>query len=82
MDADPNFMARPVELMGTTKQIAKTEQLINDVLVEVGLVIGKGGETIKNMKARIGARIQVIPLHLPPSDPSIERSFHIDGTSE
>ena len=26
---------------------------------QVGLVIGKGGETIKNMQARTGARIQV-----------------------
>ncbi len=26
---------------------------------QVGLVIGEGGETIKNMQTRIGARIQV-----------------------
>ncbi|OMO66933.1 hypothetical protein CCACVL1_20926 [Corchorus capsularis] len=49
---------------------------------KVGLVIGKGGETIKSMQARTGARIQVIPLHLPPGDTSTERSLHIDGTSE
>ncbi|KAF5468067.1 hypothetical protein F2P56_012249 [Juglans regia] len=49
---------------------------------KVGLVIGKGGETIKNMQARTGARIQVIPLHLPPGDPSTERTLQIDGTSE
>ncbi|XVF89112.1 hypothetical protein PTKIN_Ptkin19aG0104400 [Pterospermum kingtungense] len=49
---------------------------------KVGLVIGKGGETIKNMQARTQARIQVIPLHLPPGDPSTERTLHIDGTSE
>ncbi|EXB66885.1 Far upstream element-binding protein 2 [Morus notabilis] len=49
---------------------------------KVGLVIGKGGETIKNMQARTGARIQVIPLHLPPGDASIERTLQIDGTSE
>uniref|UniRef100_A0A2P2LSE1 Uncharacterized protein MANES_16G078700 n=2 Tax=Rhizophora mucronata TaxID=61149 RepID=A0A2P2LSE1_RHIMU len=49
---------------------------------KVGLVIGKGGETIKNMQARTGARIQVIPLHLPPGDTSTERSVHIDGTTE
>ncbi|XP_039004865.1 glutenin, high molecular weight subunit DX5-like [Hibiscus syriacus] len=49
---------------------------------KVGLVIGKGGETIKNMQARTGARIQVIPLYLPPGDPSTERTLHIDGTSE
>ncbi|XP_059452976.1 uncharacterized protein LOC132183632 isoform X2 [Corylus avellana] len=49
---------------------------------KVGLVIGKGGETIKNMQARTGARIQVIPLHLPPGDTSIERTLQIDGTNE
>ena len=32
---------------------------------KVGLVIGKGGETIKNMQANTRARIQLIPLHLP-----------------
>ncbi|KAM6541784.1 hypothetical protein CsatB_006231 [Cannabis sativa] len=49
---------------------------------KVGLIIGKGGETIKNMQARTGARIQVIPLHLPPGDTSNERTLQIDGTSE
>ncbi|KAG5244170.1 far upstream element-binding protein [Salix suchowensis] len=98
MDADPNSPTRMVELMGTPEQITKAEQLINDVLAEgtvvlnifamkipnnkVGLVIGKGGETIKNMQARTGARIQVIPLHLPPGDTSAERTVHIEGTSE
>ncbi|KAI3468141.1 hypothetical protein Pfo_024804 [Paulownia fortunei] len=113
MDADPNSATRGVELMGTPDQVAKAEQLINDVLSEadtggsglvsrrltgqqsgaeqfvmkipnnkVGLVIGKGGETIKNMQARTGARIQVIPLHLPPGDMSKERTLQIDGTSE
>ncbi|PKU82559.1 hypothetical protein MA16_Dca019588 [Dendrobium catenatum] len=49
---------------------------------KVGLIIGKGGENIKNMQATCGARIQVIPLHLPPGDPSTERTVHIDGTKE
>ncbi|KAJ7958338.1 Far upstream element-binding protein like [Quillaja saponaria] len=49
---------------------------------KVGLVIGKGGETIKNMQAQTGARIQVIPLHPPPGDTSSERTVQIDGTSE
>ncbi|XAR70807.1 hypothetical protein NMG60_11027809 [Bertholletia excelsa] len=113
MDADPNSPTRMVELMGTPDQIAKAEQLIQDVLAEaeaggsgivsrrltgqqagaeqfvmkipnnkVGLVIGKGGDTIKNMQARSGARIQVIPLHLPPGDTSTERTLQMDGTSE
>ncbi|KAF5726171.1 KH domain-containing protein isoform 1 [Tripterygium wilfordii] len=112
MDADPNSLSRTVDLMGTPEQIAKAEQLINDVLAEadaggsgiisrrpsgqsgsehfvmkvpnnkVGLVIGKGGDTIKGMQTRTGARIQVIPLHLPPGDTSTERTLHIEGTNE
>ncbi|XP_061374852.1 uncharacterized protein LOC133317069 isoform X1 [Gastrolobium bilobum] len=49
---------------------------------KVGLIIGKGGETIKNMQASTGARIQVIPLHLPPGDMSTERTLKVDGTPE
>ncbi|OIW03402.1 hypothetical protein TanjilG_11999 [Lupinus angustifolius] len=49
---------------------------------KVGLVIGKGGETIKSMQASSGARIQVIPLHLPPGDASTERTLKIEGTPE
>ncbi|KAG1346671.1 far upstream element-binding protein 3 [Cocos nucifera] len=49
---------------------------------KVGLVIGKGGETIKNLQAKSGARIQLIPLHLPPGDTSTERTVQIDGTKE
>jgi far upstream element-binding protein len=49
---------------------------------KVGLVIGKGGETIKSMQAKSGARIQVVPLHLPPGDPATERTVYIDGTQE
>ncbi|CAM8960571.1 unnamed protein product [Rhodiola kirilowii] len=109
-EADRNCPTRPVELSGTAEQVAKAEQLINDVLNEaesggsgtvsrrftgqsggeefslmvpnskVGLVIGKGGETIKNMQARTGARIQVIPLRLPPGDTSTERLVKIEGT--
>ncbi|XP_042494352.1 far upstream element-binding protein 2-like [Macadamia integrifolia] len=49
---------------------------------KVALIIGKGGETIKNMQSRSGARIQIIPLHLPPGDTSIERTVYINGTKE
>ncbi|XP_042401822.1 far upstream element-binding protein 2-like [Zingiber officinale] len=114
MDANPNSLTRSVEIVGTSEQISKAEQLINDVLAEadagasstiasqkfgsvqpgaeqfqmkvpnnkVGLVIGKGGETIKSMQAKSGARIQVIPLHPPPGDTSTERTVYIDGTQE
>ncbi|GAB4837958.1 hypothetical protein Ancab_027486 [Ancistrocladus abbreviatus] len=113
-DADPNSLTRDVELMGTSEQISRAEELINEVIAEtdaansassgnrsistmqagaelfvmkvpndrVALVIGKGGETIKNMQSKSGARIQVVPLHLPPGDTSTERSVHISGTKE
>ncbi|XXG45919.1 hypothetical protein AAC387_Pa02g0879 [Persea americana] len=111
MDADPNSLTRTVELVGTSEQISKAEQLINDVLTEaeagtgasrrftmgqpgveqfimkvpnnkVGLIIGKGGEMIKSMQAKSGARIQLTPLHLPAGDTSTERTVQIDGTKE
>jgi len=39
----------------------------------VGFVIGKGGETIKSMQAKSGARIQVcyLVLQLPVLPPSV-----------
>lgn len=43
-------------------------------LLLVRLVIGKGGETRKNIQSRSGARVQVIPLHLPPCDVPMERT--------
>ncbi|PIA64417.1 hypothetical protein AQUCO_00100118v1 [Aquilegia coerulea] len=49
---------------------------------KVGLIIGKGGETIKTMQAKSGARIQLIPLHPPPGDTSTERTVYIDGTQQ
>ncbi|GAB2267272.1 hypothetical protein Dimus_002258 [Dionaea muscipula] len=49
---------------------------------KVSLIIGKGGETIKSMQAKSGARIQVVPLHPPPNDTSTERSIYISGTEE
>ncbi|KAF5174930.1 Far upstream element-binding protein [Thalictrum thalictroides] len=49
---------------------------------KVAWIIGKGGETIKNIQSRSGARIQIIPLHLPPGDTSTERTVYINGTQE
>uniref|UniRef100_A0A2P2IPZ1 Uncharacterized protein MANES_17G094800 n=1 Tax=Rhizophora mucronata TaxID=61149 RepID=A0A2P2IPZ1_RHIMU len=49
---------------------------------KVGLLIGKGGETIKYMQSKSGARMQIIPLHLPPGDPSTERTVYINGSTE
>ncbi|CAI8589389.1 unnamed protein product [Vicia faba] len=46
---------------------------------KVGLIIGKGGETIKNLQTKTGARIQLIPQHLPEGDDSKERTVQVTG---
>ncbi|XP_057247753.1 uncharacterized protein LOC125491589 isoform X2 [Beta vulgaris subsp. vulgaris] len=59
------------------------EQLVIKVPNDkVARVIGKGGESIKAMQSKSGARIQVIPLHCPPGDYSTERNIYINGTME
>ncbi|KAL1198492.1 Protein BTR1 [Cardamine amara subsp. amara] len=61
--------------MGTPKQIEI--KVPND---KVGLIIGRGGETIKNMQTRSGARIQVlIPQHPEGDDGLKERTVRISG---
>ncbi|KAM7266241.1 hypothetical protein ACFE04_004138 [Oxalis oulophora] len=44
---------------------------------KVGLIIGKGGETIKGLQSRSGARIQLIPQQ---DDGSQERTVRISGS--
>ncbi|XP_071712752.1 uncharacterized protein [Rutidosis leptorrhynchoides] len=51
-------------------------QVPND---KVRFIIGKGGENIKNLQSRSGARIQCIPQHLPEGDQSTERTVRITG---
>lgn len=46
---------------------------------KVGLIIGRGGETIKSLQTRSGARIQLIPQHLPEGDDSKERTVQVTG---
>ncbi|KAF1873581.1 hypothetical protein Lal_00027619 [Lupinus albus] len=46
---------------------------------KVGLIIGRGGETIKSLQIKSGARIQLIPQHLPEGDNSKERTVQITG---
>ncbi|KAK3435959.1 hypothetical protein EUGRSUZ_C00625 [Eucalyptus grandis] len=46
---------------------------------KVGLVIGRGGDTIKGLQTRSGARIQLIPQHLPEGDESKERIVRVSG---
>ncbi|XP_038707718.1 far upstream element-binding protein 1-like [Tripterygium wilfordii] len=112
-EVDPHSLTRDVELMGTSEQISRAEQLINDVIAgadaggsasstqglnsmqpganqfamkvpnnRVALLIGKGGETIKTIQSRSGARMQIIPLRLPPGDTSTERTVYINGSDE
>ncbi|MBA0775651.1 hypothetical protein Gotri_010769 [Gossypium trilobum] len=46
---------------------------------KIGLIIGRGGETIRGMQTRSGARIQLIPQHLPEGDESKERIVRVTG---
>eukprot|EP00268_Persea_americana_P042427 TRINITY_DN4246_c0_g1_i1.p1 TRINITY_DN4246_c0_g1~~TRINITY_DN4246_c0_g1_i1.p1 ORF type:complete len:793 (+),score=180.58 TRINITY_DN4246_c0_g1_i1:246-2624(+) len=49
---------------------------------KVGWIIGKGGETIKNLQAKSGARIQVILQNIPEGDASNERTVRITGNKQ
>lgn len=45
---------------------------------KVGLIIGRGGETIRNLQTRSGARIQLIPQS-SPGDQSKEKKVKVTG---
>ncbi|KAF8393513.1 hypothetical protein HHK36_021757 [Tetracentron sinense] len=86
MDADPTSQTTPVDLMGAPDNICKAEQLINDVLSQAGLIIGEGGETIRNMQARSGAHIQVTLIVIGNdfvqnrvSNPPLTGGYHQQG---
>uniref|UniRef100_A0A0E0I6H7 K Homology domain-containing protein n=1 Tax=Oryza nivara TaxID=4536 RepID=A0A0E0I6H7_ORYNI len=49
---------------------------------KVGLIIGKGGETIKTLQTRSGARIQLIPQHPPEGVTLTERTVRITGNKK
>ncbi|KAF0900798.1 hypothetical protein E2562_035295 [Oryza meyeriana var. granulata] len=49
---------------------------------KVGLIIGKGGETIKSLQTRSGARIQLIPQHPPEGVTLTERTVRITGNKK
>ncbi|VAI88508.1 unnamed protein product [Triticum turgidum subsp. durum] len=49
---------------------------------KVGLIIGKGGETIKNLQTRSGARIQLIPQHPPAGTTLTERTVRVTGNKK
>ncbi|KAK9109961.1 hypothetical protein Sjap_018021 [Stephania japonica] len=65
---------------GSAQASGPSEQIQIQVPNEkVGLIIGKGGETIKSLQTRSGARIQLIPQHLPEGDQSKERAVRVTG---
>ncbi|PQQ13893.1 far upstream element-binding protein 2 isoform X2 [Prunus yedoensis var. nudiflora] len=73
----PSLVARGV---ATAQAAAAAEQIQIQVPNEkVGLIIGRGGETIKGLQTRSGARIQLIPQHLPEGDESKERTVRVTG---
>ncbi|KAL9669544.1 hypothetical protein QQ045_007091 [Rhodiola kirilowii] len=113
-EAYPGMATRDVDLVGTTDQVSRAEELIHSVIAEadaggsasvaahgvrsgstggdqvvmkvpdnrVALLIGKGGETIKTIQNRSGARLQIVPLRPPPNEILTERSVFINGTQE
>lgn len=48
----------------------------------VGLIIGKGGETIRDLTEYSGARINVVPDNTVPNGANVERLINISGTDE
>ncbi|XAR55693.1 hypothetical protein NMG60_11035861 [Bertholletia excelsa] len=73
----PSLVARG---FSTIQAAGAAEQILIQVPNEkVGVIIGKGGETIKNLQTRSGARIQLIPQHLPEGDQSKERTVRVSG---
>ncbi|KAF8668454.1 hypothetical protein HU200_052270 [Digitaria exilis] len=49
---------------------------------KVGLIIGKGGETIKGLQTKSGARIQLIPQHPPDGVTLTERTVRLTGNKK
>jgi len=49
---------------------------------KVGLIIGKGGETIKGLQTRSAARIQLIPQHPPEGVTLTERTVRVTGNKK
>ncbi|PRQ27591.1 putative K domain-containing protein [Rosa chinensis] len=73
----PSLVARGV---ATAQAVAAAEQIQIQVPNEkVGLIIGRMGDTIKSLQAKTGARIQLIPQHLPKGDESKERTVRVSG---
>jgi far upstream element-binding protein len=73
----PSLVARG---FGNVHATGAAEQILIQVPNEkVGLIIGKDGETIKNLQTRSGARIQLTPQHPSEGDQSRERTVRVSG---
>uniref|UniRef100_A0A7N0U7N6 K Homology domain-containing protein n=1 Tax=Kalanchoe fedtschenkoi TaxID=63787 RepID=A0A7N0U7N6_KALFE len=73
----PSLVARGIASAQTVAQAEQIQMHVpND---KVGMIIGKGGETIKYLQTTSGARIQLIPQHLPEGDQSTERVVRVTG---
>ncbi|KAI3464275.1 hypothetical protein Pfo_020938 [Paulownia fortunei] len=76
----PSLVARG---FSTVQAASGGEQLEILVPIEkVGLIIGKGGETIRNLQTRSGARIQLIQQNLSDGDQSKERTVRVTGNKK
>ncbi|KAL8485790.1 hypothetical protein ACS0TY_027900 [Phlomoides rotata] len=76
----PSLVARG---FNTVQAASGGEQLEIQVPGEkVGLIIGRGGETIRNLQTRSGARIQLIQPNLSDGDQSRERTVRVTGNKK
>uniref|UniRef100_A0A2P2L198 Uncharacterized protein MANES_02G207700 n=2 Tax=Rhizophora mucronata TaxID=61149 RepID=A0A2P2L198_RHIMU len=73
----PSLVARGLPIAQTTGVIDQYEMQVPNE--KVGLIIGRGGDTIKSLQAKSGARIQLVPQHLLEGDGSKERTVRVTG---
>ncbi|GER37878.1 KH domain-containing protein [Striga asiatica] len=73
----PSLVARG---FNTAQAASGGEQVEIQVPIEkVGLIIGKGGETIRNLQTRSGARIQLLQQNLSDGEQPKERTVRFSG---
>ncbi|XP_073023452.1 uncharacterized protein [Primulina eburnea] len=76
----PSLVARG---FNTVQAAGGGEQLEIQVPIEkVGIIIGKGGETIRNLQTRSGARIQLIQQNLSEGNQTTERTVRVSGNKK
>ncbi|XP_073139421.1 uncharacterized protein [Henckelia pumila] len=76
----PSLVARG---FNTVQAAGGGEQLEIQVPIEkVGIIIGKGGETIRSLQTRSGARIQLIQQNLSEGNQPTERTVRVSGNKK